>query len=390
MIWFFTAIVAAELAVGSLIWWLRRGCQWLITKRDLSPEINDKGLERFLAHGWDNYLGWVRKPNTLHDEAGPKGTLTKYHIDAHGARWNPGFDRQKTVALVVGDSYAFCRQVNDDETWPHFLSGKMGGYVANYGVGNYGMDQAVLRLEMVYRGAQAPVVMMAVVPETICRVLSVWRHFSEYGNTLAFKPRFKLDEVGELKLVPNPVSKVQSFLRIKQMLPLLMEQDFFFARKFKPDMLQFPYLWHLWRSRRRNIPLMWAALRDRFSRDGKHVFCRVMDRNIRLAAELYQEPEPVDLLVDITLRFAEFVSANGAKPVLVMLPQLYDLRHIRCGNHYYAGFLARVSNFCHVIDFGPRFAEAHDDAVNYIDDRYGGHFSVRGNEIVADEIMRAL
>lgn len=385
------ALVAAfEAAVAVLIHWLKRRCPWIITPADLKPTIDPHGLERFLAHGWDPELGWVRKPGTAHDETGQRGHTIRYHIDEYGSRRNPGFEGKPALALTYGDSYTFCRHVNDDETWPHMLSRMLGGCVANHGVGNYGLDQALLRLEREFDDHPAPVVIMGVVPETICRVTSSWKHFSEYGNIFAFKPRFVLEADGDLTLLPNPADRADKFFRIAEMLPRLKEQDFFFARKFVPDMLRFPYLWHLWRSRRRNLPLMGAAIVDRFGGDGRHAFCRVMERNIDLTATLYGESEPLDLLVAITERFAAFTRSRGAVPVLALLPQFYDLKRLRAGDHYYARFLERISGTLMAVDLGPEFAADGDDAANYVDDRFGGHLSARGNRLVAERLVEAL
>ena len=384
-------IAGAALLEGSaaaLVYWLKRRCPWIITPADLDPPIDRRGLDKFLEHGWDAELGWIRKPNTANDEVAKGGGRSRFHIGPDGARRNPGFGESPPAVQVYGDSYAFARQVNDDETWTHQLSLLWNANVANRGVGNYGLDQAQLRLEREYESHPAPAVFMAVVPETICRVVSYWKHFSEYGNTFAFKPRFVPRADGGLDLLPNPADTPEKFLRIPEMLPHLQEHDYFYARKFTPDMVRFPYLWHLWRSRRRNPPLMAAALRDRLGGDGKRAFCRVMDRNIALTAALYGEGEPLDLMTAITERFAAFVRARGAEPALVILPQLYDLKHLRAGNHYYRSYIERVEDTLPTVDFGPDFAADDDDAANYIDDRFGGHFSAKGNRMVAQRLAR--
>ena len=66
--------------------------------------------------------------------------------------------------------------------------------VLNFGVGNYGMDQAYLRLKREYDKNRTEIVILAVVPETIVRVLNVYKHYYEYGNTFGFKPRFILSK----------------------------------------------------------------------------------------------------------------------------------------------------------------------------------------------------
>ena len=81
--------LAAELGLASLVWWLRQDCPWLIAKSDLMPQIDGQGLRRFVINGWDPFLGWIRKPNTAHDETGRNNSITRYHIDSNGARRTP-------------------------------------------------------------------------------------------------------------------------------------------------------------------------------------------------------------------------------------------------------------------------------------------------------------
>ena len=389
VLWSLAVFAILEAGAAALVHWLRRGCQWLITYRDLTPPIDEQGLSRFLDHGWDAELGWIRKPNTSQEEKAKSDGRSGYHIGPFGERRNPGFDDRLPDVLVYGDSYAFARQVNDDETWAHQLSRLLSANVVNKGVGNYGLDQALLRLEREFNEYPAPVVLMAVVPETISRVLSTWRHFSEYGNTFAFKPRFVLN--GEqLELLPNPVDRPENFFNISTFLGDLKKSDEFYRRKFLPDLLRFPYLWHLWRSRGRNLPLMAAALADRLGGHGKKAFCKVMDRNINLAAALYQEPAPVDLLVSIIERFTAFVRSKGATPVFVMLPQLFDLKHLRAGDHYYVPLLDRIEKTLTTIDLGPFFMEREDNGANYIDDHFGGHLSIKGNRLAAEQLADVL
>jgi hypothetical protein len=385
----FVVLAGLETFIAGSVYWLRQGCRWLITPLDLHPRIEKKGLARFIEHGWDSHLGWVRKPDTSGQEDGKDGEPCRYYINSIGARANPGYDNHSPRILVYGDSYAFARQVNDDQTWAHQLSTLLDVNTVNKGVGNYGLDQALLRLEREFDNYPAPVVLMAVVPETISRVLSTWRHFSEYGNTFAFKPRFIFN--GEqLELLPNPMDRPEKFFNIPGLLDDLKTSDEFYRRKFLPDLLRFPYLWHLWRSRGRNLPLMAAALADRLGGHGKRAFCRVMDRNINLATALYQESAPVDLLVAIIERFTAFVRSKGATPVFVMLPQLFDLKHLRVGDHYYVPLLDRIEKALMTIDLGPFFMAQEDDGANYIDDHFGGHLSIKGNRLAAEQLADVL
>jgi hypothetical protein len=382
--------VAAELFLAVAINTLRKTCPWIITPRDLDPPIDRDGLARFIEHGWDAELGWCRKPGTSRSEQGQGGRVTSYHIGENGARVSPGLDHLPALAEAYGDSYTFCRQVNDDETWPHLLGQMLNGRIANRGVGNFGIDQALLRLEREFDRHPAPIVIMCVVPETICRVASYWKHFYEYGNVLAFKPRFRARE-GILELLPNPMDRPEKFLAIPAMLPQLQQNDIFYAEKFAKDMLRFPYIVSLLRSRRRNLPLLWAAWRDRRQPGKSFAFRRVMERNIAIAASLYRRNDTLDAIVAVTRRYAQFVRSRDAVPVLVMLPQLYDLYRLRAGDHYYSPYIRALERELVVIDFGPDFAARNtEDAENYIDDRYGGHLSAHGNRIVAERFAKVL
>lgn len=383
-------LLAVEVAFFGIVRWLKRDCPWLITRADLQPDIDREGLARFIAHGWDAELGWVRKPNTENTEVGKAGQKTHFRIDETGARADPAFVGYPLSAVALGDSYTFCRQVNDDETWPHFLSHALSGRVRNIGVGNYGVDQALLRLEREFPDTPAPIAIMGVVPETICRVQSAWKHFSEYGNIFAFKPRFRLTQAGALELLPNPIKKPDDFLNIPSLLPALKRDDGFFRRKFARDMLGTPYLYRLIRTWRRNPPLILAALADRIGFGGSLAFTRVMRRNIRLSADLYGDPESRLLLEAIVRRFATLCRQHDTRPILVFTPQLLDLELLRAGEHFYEEFLDQVSDDVEVLDMGPYLLDADLDSEMYIADKYGGHLSERGNRLVADQLARLI
>ena len=131
---------------------------------------------RHVEKSFDPELGWCRRPGERGTEVTDAGR-TAYTVDERGCRRNPGFGTQPATVACFGDSYTFCRLVGDDQTWPHHLSRQLGVNAANFGVGNYGLDQALLRLERELPGLESRVVVMGLVPETIARVLSYWKHY---------------------------------------------------------------------------------------------------------------------------------------------------------------------------------------------------------------------
>lgn len=44
--------------------------QWLIIAKDEKPTLSQEGLKKFIPDGYDPELGWIRKPNTEHNEKG--------------------------------------------------------------------------------------------------------------------------------------------------------------------------------------------------------------------------------------------------------------------------------------------------------------------------------
>lgn len=376
------ALITIECALAIFILWLRQSCPWLIIGRDEHPKLDKRGLSSFIKHGWDSELGWIRKPNTSGIEKGRHNVDISYQIDASGARLNPGFENQKPEILAYGDSYAFARQVNDNETWPHYMSQSLGINVANYGVGNYGFDQALLRLEREFDNRPASIVVMCVVPETMSRIHAYWKHYSEYGNTFAFKPRFELVN-NDLTIRPNLIDHVSKFEALDDFLLELAAADYFYKAKFKRDILTFPISLSLFRNPERTFPLIWSAFTDRLGLTRDKAFIRVMRRNIDINRALYRKPESVALFKSLVLRFAEFCKQRNAAPVLLMIPQRMDIEHIVQGDHYYKDFLQALPKHITVADAADTLMNEPEVDPLFINDKYGGHLSVFGNQLIA-------
>ena len=219
---FITGFIIIELIVRNIVKSINKDFQWLIIEKDEAPKLSKQGLRKFLLHGYDPELGWVRKPNTSHDEIGKKETTT-WHIDERGSRKNPYLGSKESKISCYGDSFTFARQVNDDETWEYYLSELTKTNVQNFGVGNYGLDQAVLRLKREFPKNPTKIVIMGIVPDTISRILSMWKHYYEYGNTFGFKPKFKING-GNLELLKNPINTEKKFDEYEK---FLSYRDFF-------------------------------------------------------------------------------------------------------------------------------------------------------------------
>jgi len=370
----------------------RRSFPWLITKKDDVPTMDSKALMKFIDTSFDPHLGWVRRPNSNGVENGQKGPVA-YHIDSIGSRTNT-FEKSPAVIAAFGDSYVFCRQVEDDETWEAQLSQQEGIGVLNFGVGNYGVDQALLRYESMALSDTVKVVVMGFVPETICRVQSYWKHYLEFGNTFAFKPRFKLNPEGQLILLENLVRNSKDFANFQKKLPEIREADGFYKKKFRSRQFRFPYTFSLMRNPLKQSMLMsalairgiWRGLGITSHRIENLPFALVMKSNHRDAYQLYSDSKSTKLLSSILLRFKEEAQRRGHIPLVVVMPQLLDLKLNKNKAAPYKGFFTKLARQLSVLDLTDQFINSEFENL-YINDQYGGHLSVEGNHLVSKEIL---
>jgi hypothetical protein len=149
---------------------------------------------------FDPSLGWVPR-------IGYAGISNKWGtqvtILANGIRSNGHDDREFETPpiLVVGDSYTFCDEVSDNETWPAILESLLEKKVINGGVFAYGVDQSFLRLESLLPVYSPDTIILSLIPDDIGR--------SEYAVALgANKPYFQVYN-NSLRLINTPVEQVR-------------------------------------------------------------------------------------------------------------------------------------------------------------------------------------
>lgn len=386
------ALIIIELGLYLLVRCQRRAFPWLITEQDEIPTLDSCALQKFINYSFDHHLGWVRKPNSSGIEHGQNGEIT-FQIDSAGAR-SSKFAISPPLMAAFGDSYVFCRQVEDDETWEAQLSKQNGVGTLNFGVGNYGVDQALLRYECTELPEAVRVVILGFVPETICRIQSYWKHYLEFGNTFAFKPRFVLDVEDSLLLLENPMQNAEDFARLREKLPKIREADRFYKGKFRNLQFRVPYLLSLLRNPVKQIKLICAIA---FRWGGRALgysapwsenlpFTLVMKENLRDAHKLYSDNESTALLRAILLKFRELARSRGHVPLVLVMPQLLDIKLTKNMKVPYQDFFQQMGEAMPVIDLTDDFSSVEYENL-YINDQYGGHLSPSGNRLVANKIF---
>ena len=144
--------------------------------------------------------------------AGPEG---KVHIDSAGRRTRRAYAEPLASGVrrwaAVGESFTFCEEVSDDEAWPALLEAAEPDLeVWNFGVGGYGTDQALLRLQ---RDVHGPLdgVLVGLMSENIGRNVNRYRPLWYPDAQPAAKPRYVLG-AGGLELVAQPFATRAAFV----------------------------------------------------------------------------------------------------------------------------------------------------------------------------------
>ena len=394
-----TCYILLEILFYFLIKFVNIKFQWLIIEKDEYPKFSDEGLKKFFQHGYDEELGWIRKPKTSHKENGKEG-IVEWHTNDKGARVNPGFEDKESIISCYGDSFTFARQVKDHETWEHYLSKLVNSNVQNFGVGNYGIDQSIIRMKREYSINSTKIVILAVVPDTISRIMSMWKHYYEYGNTFAFKPKFILKN-GNLQLINNQINEKSKFKEYKKFLPEIRKYDYFYSKKFKNEKLHFPYLITTLKNPRRNLGIIFRViLIEIMKKNGKNVkkmewnlMKIIMEINLKWRLKLFNDKNAIKLLHEILNEFIKFSEKNNFKPIFIFLPQKDDLIFIQKEYNFLEKFTTKINSITKInyIDIIEEFSKIQDlDSLYSDDNEYGGHFSKEGNEKIALIIQKKL
>ena len=185
--------------------------KWLYSKTNFVNKVEPKKLRKFFNSTFNHELGWEPLPNSEKNEYYENKKIGKLKFDHASKRFDPNEKNKISNYVVFGDSYALSRQVNEFETIAHFLGNAYNQYFPNYGVGNYGLDQAYLRYLKYESLLKDKHVIFIIVPETIVRINTQWRHFHETGNIFGFKPKFSINKNNDFFLEKNPIKNFSDY-----------------------------------------------------------------------------------------------------------------------------------------------------------------------------------
>jgi len=370
------AVVTLEVISWALGWFVREFRRIPIPQRRAFFAQQTRQLERLASHqsvraqihpvlGWSYGTGRVSENEFLNNQ-GLRGSAEYRKVPS------PGVVR----LAVFGDSYVYCNEVGDNESWPAHIEASRHAEVLNFGVGGYGADQAFLRFRDQSAEFHPDIVILGFTTLMAARVVSRYRRFQDPNDGPWFKPRFLIADQS-LQFVPPPVSSRDDAIRLINNPRAVTEfgrHDYWYNRavfehRLYPLSATYRFLACTGRA-------LWLSniRRDRIMKDG----------TLNTASEAFR-------ILDLLFRdFATAVHASGARPVTVMLPTRSDVRAgTRGGIPSYQSMRLHLESLgIQVID--PLAALAFADVSTQLLFAPGGHLSSAGNSIVARVIAEAL
>ena len=330
-------------------------------------------VEHPLREVLDQMLGWryrpgYRKGNDIVSLQGLRSKRAYAQIPPDG-----------TLRIAAfGDSFVYGNEVGTPEVWTSQMEHACRPIeVLNYGVGGYGVDQAYLRY--VSEGSlYAPhIVLVGFVPDDLRRLVNVYRRFIDDREIPLFKPRFML-EGNTLKLLPNPLPLLSDYDRLlmePETVTRLGQHDHW----YKPAIYENP-LYDLSATVRLTVTL------------GLHVYDRYLDPNrLWKGGQFNPSSEAFRLQLAIFHKFADEIKQTGAMPLIVLFPERDSILRVRAGSStFYASLAAKL------LEMGVPYLDLieafRSDTTGPVDSFFmpGGHYSRRGNEIIAQWLLQQL
>ncbi|TAJ24414.1 MAG: hypothetical protein EPO68_01415 [Planctomycetota bacterium] len=328
---------------------------------------------------FDGQLGWC-------NAAGSSSADGRARYGAAGARGAREYARERangaTLWTTFGDSFTHGDGLANDETWQHLVEARRAEVqVANFGVGGYGVDQALVRYRRDGRPLAPDVVWIGLMLEDVGRHVNRYRPlYHPNSPTCAAKPRFIVDSglpAGTAAPGAVPLATAAAALRpiaipydTREKLVAAIESGAILGQLAHHE--GWPNRWPSW-SRHSALLSLAAGWQ----------FYRSVD-----AERLWTQPSEARLVsLALLRRFHDEARADGARAVVLVYPRRQELALAREGGTRWwtepLGALAREG--VPVLDLSDALAASSDelDALYQPD----GHPSIRAAALIADAVL---
>ncbi len=322
----------------------------------------------------DSVVGWTYRAG-FH---GPRDT-----INAQGLRSDREYGAQSADSVLrvaaFGDSFVYSNEVGNDNAWAaqvEHLQPRI--ELLNYGVGGYGDDQAYLRFLAVGRGLAPKIAIIGFVTDDLRRTVNVYRRFVSNLEVPLFKPRYALNN-GSLVLLPNPTPNLRSYLRFAND-PASVRTVGANDQWYEPLVYADPL--YDYSATVRVVSFLW-----------NRVYRRYLDpQRIWRGPTMRPESNAFRIQSEIFSRFVRAADSLGIEPLVLFFPDHDSVDRARRGQPtLYANLVAEVvRRGLPCIDAVGAFKAVPGNPSVGAWFAAGGHYSPRGNEIVASWLARDL
>ena len=295
-------IFLIEILIFLNIKYLRSKIPWVVTEDDEYPIFDDSKIKNFLHKTYDPLLGWNWKPNTKHKEK-INSRFNNIFFGKLGERKSPKFGKKYKFASF-GDSFVFCRYVKNNQTWQNYLTTSSTHNGLNFGVGNFGLDQIYLKYSTTNIPKNIKTIFIGFVPETLSRCLCTWKHYHEFNNIYAFKPKFILKKK-KLLLIKNPIKSYESFININQNIDSFKYKEFFYKEKFLKYKLSFPFLFSFLKNFNYNSKLFFFSYLKILKLNDEKIWDFIINHNCNKNDFYYLKNENKKLINKILSKFLQ-------------------------------------------------------------------------------------
>ena len=232
------------------------------------------------------------------------------------------------------------------------------------------------------RNIKSKIIIFNVVPETIARINSCWKHYREFGNILGFKPIYKLNK-NKFILEKNPLKRNFTQKQIYRIIPDIRKSDTFYESKFLKYKFTFPYSFVFLK----NLPYFSNIITNlivaKFTNNKSYLnnaVSVVLKKNIKDSHMMYKNPYYFEKLKSMIFHINDDLKKKNFRMILVISPQLLDFTE---------GDYNSVSKFYKQIGKKISCLDLYDKIKDkkfkkyYLKDIYGGHFNKLGNKLIS-------
>lgn len=337
-----------------------------------------KGGKRYITY--DRDLGWVPGKNVKADlyESNGSGIRSSREYTPKPIR------SEVTRILAFGDSFTHSDDVSNKDSWTAILEADNNNLeVLNYGVPAYGIDQAYLRFQKESKKFDANIVLMGMMSENVYRHINTFRKFyQQAGGFPLGKPRFLEDDTSSIKLLPNWFNSEEKYSDLLTNPSATMREagvhDYYFNNKPPAagcELILLPCAFKV---------AGWV-IREKIDRGQKDPWSGFLHYDMA--------SEGPRLTIKIIRSFANSITENGMRPILVIFPNKTDYTQYKItrSRSYDPLIKASAEAGIETIDAMEAFLE-HGRLIAYEDifTQSSGHYSAAGNRRVAKWISEKL